>query len=135
MSEEKNVKEITMSEVANHKTEEDCWVVIGNATNGGPKVYDVTSYLDDHPGGAEVLLDVAGSDADMFFEDIGHSNDARDELKKHLVGILKLTPEEMAAKQKEAEEAAKAAEAGGGNMGMVLIMVVLAMIIGYLKMN
>ena len=134
MSEEKNVKEITMSEVANHKTEEDCWVVIGNATNGGPKVYDVTSYLDDHPGGAEVLLDVAGSDADMFFEDIGHSNDARDELKKHLVGILKLTPEEMAAKQKEAEEAAKRAAAGGGNMGMVLIMVVLAIIIGYMKM-
>ena len=35
----------------------------------------ITSYLDDHPGGAEVLMDVAGSDADEFFEDIGHSND------------------------------------------------------------
>ena len=31
---------------------------------GGPKVYDITNYLDDHPGGAEVLLDVSGQDAD-----------------------------------------------------------------------
>ena len=27
------------------------------ACKGGPKVYDVTKYLDDHPGGAEVMLD------------------------------------------------------------------------------
>eukprot|EP00816_Leptocylindrus_hargravesii_P006799 CAMPEP_0196811416 /NCGR_PEP_ID=MMETSP1362-20130617/17325_1 /TAXON_ID=163516 /ORGANISM="Leptocylindrus danicus, Strain CCMP1856" /LENGTH=124 /DNA_ID=CAMNT_0042186707 /DNA_START=123 /DNA_END=497 /DNA_ORIENTATION=+ len=123
-----------MAEVAQHKTETDCWVVIGNATNGGPKVYDVSSYLDDHPGGAEVLLDVGGGDADMFFEDIGHSNDAREELKKHLIGVLKLSPEELAAKAKEAEEAAKAAAAGGGSMGMIMIVVILAMVIGYLKM-
>lgn len=67
---------------------------------GGPKVYDVTSYLDDHPGGAEVLLDVAGTDADEFFEDIGHSNDAREELKKHLIGSLKLSEEEKARRAK-----------------------------------
>mmetsp|Transcript_7540 Transcript_7540/g.11104 ORF Transcript_7540/g.11104 Transcript_7540/m.11104 type:complete len:135 (+) Transcript_7540:81-485(+) len=131
---ESTLKEINMSEVAKHKSEDDCWVVIGNATNGGPKVYDVTKYLDDHPGGAEVLLDVAGGDADEFFEDIGHSNDAREELKKHMIGILKLSPEEIAAKAKEAEEAAKKAAAGGGSMGMMLIVVVLAIIIGYMKM-
>lgn len=37
-------------------------------STGGPKVYDVTKYLDDHPGGAEVIMDVAGQDADEFFE-------------------------------------------------------------------
>jgi cytochrome b5 len=42
-----------------------------------PKVYDVTKYLDDHPGGAEVLLEQAGQDATDMFEDIGHSQDAR----------------------------------------------------------
>ena len=33
---------------------------------GGPKVFDVTTYLDDHPGGAEVMLDVSGQDATEF---------------------------------------------------------------------
>jgi hypothetical protein len=46
----------------------------------------VTKYLDDHPGGAEVMLDVAGQHADEFFEDIGHSREAREELKKYLIG-------------------------------------------------
>lgn len=55
-----------------------------------PKVYDVTSYLDDHPGGAEVMLEVAGQDATNMFEDIGHSSDAREEMKKHQIGILKV---------------------------------------------
>lgn len=27
---------------------------------GGPKVYDVTKYLNDHPGGPEIILDLAG---------------------------------------------------------------------------
>merc|ERR1719384_737185 len=88
-------KEFTMDEVSKHNQSEDCWLVIGNDGTGGPKVYDVTSYLDDHPGGAEVMLDVGGQDADEFFEDIGHSNDARDELAKHMIGTLKLTPEEI----------------------------------------
>lgn len=96
---------------------------------GGPKVYDVTKYLDDHPGGAEVLLDVGGQDADEFFEDIGHSNDAREELKKHLVGTLYLDPEEI--KRRE-EAAAKAAANGSGGMNlMVLIIALVAIGYGY----
>lgn len=27
---------------------------------GGPKVYDITKYLNDHPGGPEIMLDLAG---------------------------------------------------------------------------
>ena len=49
-------------------------MIIGNANNGGPKVYDVTNYLDDHPGGKEVMTDLAGKNADELFEDI-MSND------------------------------------------------------------
>lgn len=88
---------------------------------GGPKVYDVTSYLDDHPGGSEVLLDVAGQDADEFFEDIGHSNDARDELKKHLVGTLKLSAEDIEKRKLAAEK--KSGGGGGGGMGVIAVVV------------
>ena len=97
---------------------------------GGPKVYDVSSYLDDHPGGAEVMLDVSGQDADEFFEDIGHSNDAREELTKYLVGTLKMDEEE----KKRRAAAAEKAKAGGGGPNVVLILAVVAAVaFGYYK--
>lgn len=124
-------RQITMEEVAKHNKQDDCWLVIGNEKTGGPKVYDVTKYLDDHPGGAEVLLDVAGQDADEFFEDIGHSKDARDELANHLVGILKLDEAEI---QRRAEAAKAAAEKGAGGMNIVVVLVaIIAIVAAYYK--
>ncbi|KAL3807316.1 hypothetical protein ACHAXA_008541 [Cyclostephanos tholiformis] len=115
-------KEYTMEEVSAHNKVDDCWLVIGNDATGGAKVYDVSSYLDDHPGGAEVMLDVGGKDADEFFEDIGHSNDARDELKKHMIGVLKLSQEEVEKRRLLAEKK-KSAGAGGGGMGVIAVVV------------
>ena len=40
-------------------------------------------------GGEEVLLDVAGQDATEAFEDVGHSDEARELLEPMLVGPLK----------------------------------------------
>lgn len=88
-------------------------MIIGNKDNGGPKVYDVTKYLDDHPGGAEVLLEVGGKYADDMFEDIGHSNEARKQLTQFLVGPLEATEEEMEALT------ASAVSTGGGGGFMV----------------
>ncbi|KNC51265.1 cytochrome b5 [Thecamonas trahens ATCC 50062] len=73
-------KTFELAEVAEHNTAEDCWIVIDN------KVYDVTAFIDDHPGGAEVLLDVAGEDGTDGFEDVGHSSEAVAMLKDYLVG-------------------------------------------------
>merc|ERR1712093_588410 len=73
-------KTFKLAEVAEHNTAEDCWIVIDN------KVYDVTAFIDDHPGGAEVLLDVAGEDGTDGFEDVGHSSEAVAMLKDYLVG-------------------------------------------------
>ena len=47
----------TRKEVAEHKCENDAWIVL----NG--EVYDVTRWLSRHPGGAKVLLHYAGEDA------------------------------------------------------------------------
>lgn len=41
-------------EVAKHASAEDAWLIVGG------KVLDVTSWLDDHPGGDVVLLDLVG---------------------------------------------------------------------------
>lgn len=73
-------KKITLAELQGHNVRGNAWMVIGG------KVYDVTHFLQDHPGGEEVLVELAGQDATEAFEEIGHTQDARDLLVKMLVG-------------------------------------------------
>jgi cytochrome b involved in lipid metabolism len=40
-------------------------------------------------GGEEVLLDVGGQDATEAFEDVGHSDEAREILEGLKIGVLK----------------------------------------------
>eukprot|EP01018_Ginkgo_biloba_P002266 Gb_33282 [translate_table: standard] len=56
------VKVFTMNQVSLHKRREDCWFVIGG------KVYDVTKFLEEHPGGEEVLIEVSGEILSYFFQ-------------------------------------------------------------------
>lgn len=72
-----------MDEVKKNKNENSAWIVIKNA------VYDVTKFLDDHPGGKEPLLYNAGKDCTRAFEDVGHSTDARNSMKNFKIGELK----------------------------------------------
>lgn len=41
-----------------------------------------------HPGGEEVLLEQSGKEATEAFEDVGHSTDARELMKKYKIGEL-----------------------------------------------
>jgi cytochrome b involved in lipid metabolism len=50
-----NSKTYTKEEVAVHNKSDDCWMIYRN------KVYDITKFLSEHPGGEEVLLDVGGT--------------------------------------------------------------------------
>jgi cytochrome b involved in lipid metabolism len=81
---EKTSKIFTWEEVEKHNTENDCWIVITN-DDGVDEVLDVTRFLDDHPGGGDILLDNAGRDATDMFESIGHSQDARITAKNYKV--------------------------------------------------
>jgi L-lactate dehydrogenase (cytochrome) len=49
-------KQIPYSEVQKHTSKDSCWVIIEG------QVYDVTSFLSKHPGGAKVILKNAGRD-------------------------------------------------------------------------
>ena len=52
------------------------------------KVYDVKSFLENHPGGAEILTELKNRDGTQDFDDIGHSNSARDILKDLQIGVM-----------------------------------------------
>ncbi|KAL1918602.1 uncharacterized protein VTP21DRAFT_2624 [Calcarisporiella thermophila] len=75
-------KYISTEEVSKYNTRKELWVLLHN------KVYNITKFMDEHPGGEEVLLDVAGQDCTEAFEDVGHSQEARDMLSEYYVGDL-----------------------------------------------
>ncbi|GJJ71315.1 cytochrome b5 [Entomortierella parvispora] len=75
-------KTYTLAELSQHTSKTSLLVAIHG------KVYDVTGFIDEHPGGEEVLLDEAGKDATESFEDVGHSDEARDIMSKLYVGEL-----------------------------------------------
>uniref|UniRef100_A0A1B0FHL8 Cytochrome b5 n=1 Tax=Glossina morsitans morsitans TaxID=37546 RepID=A0A1B0FHL8_GLOMM len=99
------VKQISLAEVKEHNIASDLWVIIEN------KVYDLTKFRDEcvieignilkknihaqHPGGEEVLVEVAGRDATKDFDEVGHSQDAKDMMKKYCIGELEGKPTEM----------------------------------------
>ncbi|CAL1361623.1 unnamed protein product [Linum trigynum] len=75
-------KVFTLAEVSEHNTAKDCWLVIEG------KVYNVTKFLEDHPGGDEVLLQSTGKDATEDFEDVGHSTSARAMMDEFYMGEI-----------------------------------------------
>lgn len=80
MSSQDELREFTPEEIESHDSEKSCWLIIDGI------VYDVTKYLEEHPGGEFVLLDNGGQDATEAFEDQGHSDDARELLKSFKIG-------------------------------------------------
>uniref|UniRef100_A0A7N0RB59 Cytochrome b5 heme-binding domain-containing protein n=1 Tax=Kalanchoe fedtschenkoi TaxID=63787 RepID=A0A7N0RB59_KALFE len=72
----------SFEDVSSHNQIKDCWLIIAG------KVYDVTSFMEEHPGGEEVLLSATGKDATDDFEDVGHSDAAREQMETFCIGII-----------------------------------------------
>lgn len=75
-------KQYTLKDVSAHCTENDCWMVVKDL------VYDFTDFMREHPGGSDIMLEYAGTDATMAFADKPHSLDAWMILEKYLIGEL-----------------------------------------------
>ncbi|KAI0326653.1 cytochrome b5 [Cubamyces sp. BRFM 1775] len=80
-------KLVTFAELKAHSNKDSLYILLHE------KVYDVTKFIDEHPGGDEVILAEAGRDATEAFEDVGHSDEARVILKDLLVGDFEKTDE------------------------------------------
>jgi cytochrome b involved in lipid metabolism len=109
---------ISLEEVKKNTTEKSCWLVVHG------KVYDVTEFLEEHPGGYDIILTstgadpspthglsrgaryrahacptwfcgFAGKDATQDFEEIGHSNSAKKLLEKYYIGKYEVSEGEL----------------------------------------
>ncbi|CAD8121997.1 unnamed protein product [Paramecium sonneborni] len=75
-------RQITWEELAQHNTKDDLWMVIEG------KVYDVTDFQDDHPGGPAILLGKGGDDATAAFHDANHSQSVFKQLETLQIGVI-----------------------------------------------
>ncbi|CAL8469968.1 g9510 [Coccomyxa elongata] len=71
----------TKAEVAAHNSQKDCWIVVKG------KVYDVSSYVQEHPGGLAILKN-AGGDATEGFHGPQHPPRVFDIIDEFLIGDL-----------------------------------------------
>jgi cytochrome b involved in lipid metabolism len=77
-------KSYTLAQVATHKDSASCWTAI----NGG--VYDLTSWISQHPGGEGAILSICGKDGSAAFN-AQHGGQSRpeQELATFKIGSLK----------------------------------------------
>lgn len=80
---------LNSAEISKHNSRTDCWMIINN------KIYALSSYMDQHPGGAQRIIDFCGKDGTTAFDTKGgqgnHSSFANSLLKDFYVGDLNQT--------------------------------------------
>ncbi|RSM02723.1 hypothetical protein CEP52_007795 [Fusarium oligoseptatum] len=75
----------TLQDVAGKSTQSSGYIAIDN------KVYEITDYMSKHPGGDDILAEVLGTDATQAFHEVGHSEEAMEQLKPLLAGELQVS--------------------------------------------
>lgn len=77
---------LTTSEASKHNSSTDCWFIINNS------VYQVTEYLNAHPGGASIMIPYCGGDATIAYDTKdgrgSHSSTAAQDLASLKLGNL-----------------------------------------------
>ncbi|KAF2096895.1 acyl-CoA dehydrogenase family protein [Rhizodiscina lignyota] len=72
---------LTRESVASHNSADDLWIIIDH------KVYDLSDFVDAHPGGSVVLEQVAGTDATTAFYNL-HRHEVLQKFSDFCIGVL-----------------------------------------------
>ncbi|KAJ5189271.1 hypothetical protein N7472_008285 [Penicillium cf. griseofulvum] len=117
-------KDLTLQEVSEHNTKDDLYLVLED------KIYNCTVFAKEHPGGEEVLLDLAGQDCTEAFDDVGHSDEARALLddpnpkKRMFVGNVKRMPGDPTPKPKASVSVDSSSSASGFGVGLYAVILI-----------
>ena len=84
VGEEAKLKVFTEADVRKHASDDDCWLIIKS------KVYDVTPYVQEHPGGRAILRNAGGEATEGFFGP-QHPPRVFDLIDDFLIGTLEPT--------------------------------------------
>ncbi|XP_062090903.1 cytochrome B5-like protein [Humulus lupulus] len=79
----KGAKVYSKAEISLHNKRTDCWIIIKD------KVYDVTSYVEEHPGG-DAILAHAGDDSTEGFYGPQHATRVFDMIDDFYIGNLEV---------------------------------------------
>ncbi|XP_012266960.1 cytochrome b5 [Athalia rosae] len=109
------------AEVTKHNHSKDTWIIIHN------KVYNITHFLNEHPGGEEVLLEQAGIDGSEAFEDVGHSSDARQMMEPYKIGEL-IEADRSKSEERKTKEFSNGDDENSGSWRSWLIPVALGLL-------
>jgi len=91
------------AEVAAHASDDDLWLVIRDRATGEDRVYDVTDYVDEHPGGM-AIADHAGGDATEGFHGPQHPPTVFELLETYRVGTLVVADDNVAVGAEKEQE-------------------------------
>ncbi|XP_032131249.1 cytochrome b5 reductase 4 isoform X1 [Sapajus apella] len=78
--------EVTEEELKKHNKKDDCWICIRGF------VYNVSPYMEYHPGGEDELMRAAGSDGTELFDQVHRWVNYESMLKECLVGRMAVKP-------------------------------------------
>ncbi|XP_072990161.1 cytochrome B5-like protein [Typha latifolia] len=78
----KTSRTYTKEEVSQHNARKDCWIIVKG------KVYDVTPYVEEHPGGDAILNNAGGDSTEGFFGP-QHATRVFDMVDEFYIGDLK----------------------------------------------
>jgi cytochrome b involved in lipid metabolism/monoamine oxidase len=79
--ENKKQKKYSLTEVSQHNTPDNAWIVIDN------NVYDITKWIPFHPGGP-IIMEGLGKDATKMFNNVNHTSNARRKLHQFKIGYI-----------------------------------------------
>jgi 4-hydroxysphinganine ceramide fatty acyl 2-hydroxylase len=85
MSPSRTLPTFLRAELATHNTNKSCYVTIGT------RVFDVTDFIDSHPGGGELVLEYGGKDVSDILKDESshfHSEAAYEVLEDSFIGFV-----------------------------------------------
>lgn len=92
-------RHLRLEEVRRHSTEDDCWIIVHS------RIYDVSAFRSEHPGGSAIIMKYAGRDATAAYDEIH----APDMIASHLPpdrmqGLLDEADTKLLAEQRIAED-------------------------------